>query len=600
MKGLSLRNFEYVFKRNQVNPWDQVEELAVDLDGACSLSGLNVDLTSSTFTNSDTLLGLPSLSAFKQELLSPFTNEANGSDLGSSGQKQICFDSGGRNVNSKVESKNNSSVSNGSEENNNVVNKSSNENGCNNSNNVVTTAPATSTVSQGTEDCRFQYVLAAATSIATKVSEETLTYLNQGQPYEIKLKKLGDLSEYRGKILKSVVRLTFHERRLQFMEREQMAIWVASHPGDSILEVDLPLSYGIFDLNHDAINLNSVEFLWDPTKEVGVYIKVNCISTEFTPKKHGGEKGVPFRIQVETYLHGESPSRRLHAASCQVKVFKLKGADRKHKQDREKIQKRPPNEQEKYQCSYECTILTDVALNSDHAFPPLTIPPNPSLQQFRKSEKAKYHQVDVTGNILQVKDETLPLQPDLSSPDSPPQKTNADSSLCAGGIFNASWSPQQTSLWLQANRYSSHLNTLSSYSGTDLLRLSKDNLTQLCGLPDGIRLYNALHSRSAVLTLYVCIDIRDQVYQAVYLSTCTSSELIHKMSAALGLTVPQIAAVYVRGPNNIKIIITDELVTHLPDQSAYLISILQDGPDKYQLLLKMSEQRISSDSMPST
>lgn len=49
---------------------------------------------------------------------------------------------------------------------------------------------------------RFQYVLAAATSIATKANEETLTYLNQGQSYEIKLKKLGDLSAYRGKILK--------------------------------------------------------------------------------------------------------------------------------------------------------------------------------------------------------------------------------------------------------------------------------------------------------------------------------------------------------------------------------------------------------------
>ena len=48
----------------------------------------------------------------------------------------------------------------------------------------------------------FQYVLAAATSIATKLNEETLTYLNQGQSYEIKLKKLGDLSNYRGKILK--------------------------------------------------------------------------------------------------------------------------------------------------------------------------------------------------------------------------------------------------------------------------------------------------------------------------------------------------------------------------------------------------------------
>lgn len=49
---------------------------------------------------------------------------------------------------------------------------------------------------------RFQYVLAAATSIATKNNEETITYLNQGQSYEIKLKKLGDLSAYRGKLLK--------------------------------------------------------------------------------------------------------------------------------------------------------------------------------------------------------------------------------------------------------------------------------------------------------------------------------------------------------------------------------------------------------------
>jgi hypothetical protein len=53
----------------------------------------------------------------------------------------------------------------------------------------------------------LQYVLAAATSIATKVNEDTLTYLNQGQSYEIKLKKLGDLSMYRGKSLKVPRRL---------------------------------------------------------------------------------------------------------------------------------------------------------------------------------------------------------------------------------------------------------------------------------------------------------------------------------------------------------------------------------------------------------
>lgn len=179
------------------------------------------------------------------------------------------------------------------------------------------------------DDCRFQYVLAAATSIATKSNEETLTYLNQGQSYEIKLKKLGDLSTCRGKIMKSVVKICFHERRLQYMEREQMNIWQSSRPGERILDIDIPLSYGLIHVNQ-SILLNTAEILWDPMKEVGVYIKVNCISTEFTPKKHGGEKGVPFRIQIETYLENgnvlasptESPTspRPLHAAACQIKV----------------------------------------------------------------------------------------------------------------------------------------------------------------------------------------------------------------------------------------------------------------------------------------
>lgn len=78
--------------------------------------------------------------------------------------------------------------------------------------------------------------------------------------------------------------------------------------------------------------LNTIEVYWDPMKEVGVYIKVNCISTEFTPKKHGGEKGVPFRIQVETFLDSslndggnssigtDNTVRPLHAAACQIKV----------------------------------------------------------------------------------------------------------------------------------------------------------------------------------------------------------------------------------------------------------------------------------------
>ena len=93
---------------------------------------------------------------------------------------------------------------------------------------------------------------------------------------------------------------------------------------------------------------------------------MNCIGTEFTPKKHGGEKGVPFRLQIETYLEADDSDRsaslpvRVHAASCILQIFKLKGADRKHKQDREKINKRPQAEQEKFAPSYDCTVLADL------------------------------------------------------------------------------------------------------------------------------------------------------------------------------------------------------------------------------------------------
>nr|CAD7196020.1 unnamed protein product [Timema douglasi] len=343
----------------RMSAW-QVDDIP-DLDG--SLSGLGVDL--SGYTMNEGLLALPSLTIFKQEAPSPSSHndnvptniELDSNDVNKNSQlHHILQHQSGQYGNSVVttippqqQTQLDNTVSQG------VVSSSSPVT------NMTISSVATSTTSPGQHniDCRFQYVLAAATSTATKVNEETLTYLNQGQSYEIKLKKLGELSAYRGKILKSVIRICFHERRLQYMEKEQMAAWQASRPGERILEVDVPLSYGLYDVSQDRHNLNTVKFLWDPTKEVGVYVKVNCISTEFTPKRHGGEKGVTFKIQVETYFNGEDSGKHLHSAACQIKVFKLKGADRKHKQDRERILKRPLCEQDKFQPSYDCTVLND-------------------------------------------------------------------------------------------------------------------------------------------------------------------------------------------------------------------------------------------------
>lgn len=43
-------------------------------------------------------------------------------------------------------------------------------------------------------------------------------------------------------------------------------------------------------------------------------------------------------------------------------LLQPKGADRKQKTDREKMEKRAPQEKEKYQPSYETTILTEVSI----------------------------------------------------------------------------------------------------------------------------------------------------------------------------------------------------------------------------------------------
>lgn len=53
-----------------------------------------------------------------------------------------------------------------------------------------------------------------------------------------------------------------------------MLAWQRARPGERLLEVDVPLSYGMVDVYQPSPSNNSVEFMWDPTKEVGVYIKV--------------------------------------------------------------------------------------------------------------------------------------------------------------------------------------------------------------------------------------------------------------------------------------------------------------------------------------
>ncbi len=438
---------------------------------------------------------------------------------------------------------------------------------------------------------KFQYILAASTSLATKISEPTITYLNQGQAYELRLKKLGDLSAYRKRQLRSVIRICFHERRLQYMEAEQISEWRNAHAGERILDLDLPLSYGIApEEPRPSSPINVISFRWDPTRETGVFVKVNCISTEFTLKKHGGEKGVPFRLQLETY----DGDIRLHAASCILQVFKLKGADRKHKQDKEKVSKRPPAEQEKFAPSYDCTVLTDLSVDSIYV-PPVESPTRPprdlgkvdppvliKRNNSRPNSPPKVIQEGLaapSSSLLQESSDVSVIQR-RKSQSLPVSKTDhaVVGNDLSGQPIAASASADVVSAWLSSNRYAVNIcRELRSFSARDLLRLTRDELIHICGTASGIRLYNDLHLAVVVpkTTLYVAAHGSHE-YSALFLEERTVDELVRCLSEAVGVSPALFSRVFMVGPMpNMLIRVTDAVVQYTKPDSAFHFSLRQ-------------------------
>ncbi|VCX36907.1 unnamed protein product, partial [Gulo gulo] len=54
--------------------------------------------------------------------------------------------------------------------------------------------------------------------------------------------------------------------------------------------------------------------------------QIHCISTVFAPSKAGGEKGVPFCLQIHTFKASDKDlpqAAHLHSAGCLTEVFKV-------------------------------------------------------------------------------------------------------------------------------------------------------------------------------------------------------------------------------------------------------------------------------------
>ncbi|XP_077870812.1 alpha-globin transcription factor CP2 isoform X5 [Ictidomys tridecemlineatus] len=385
----------------------------------------------------------------------------------------------------------------------------------------------------------FQYVLCAATSPAVKLHDETLTYLNQGQSYEIRMldnRKLGELPEINGKLVKSIFRVVFHDRRLQYTEHQQLEGWRWNRPGDRILDIDIPMSVGIIDPRANPTQLNTVEFLWDPAKRTSVFIQP-------------------------------------------------KGADRKQKTDREKMEKRTPHEKEKYQPSYETTILTECS-----PWPEITYVNNSPSPGFNSSHSS-FSLGEGNGSPNH-------------QPDPPPPVT--DNLL-------PTTTPQEAQQWLHRNRFSTFTRLFTNFSGADLLKLTRDDVIQICGPADGIRLFNALKGRMVRprLTIYVCqesLQLREQqqqqqqqpqqkhedgdsngtffVYHAIYLEELTAVELTEKIAQLFSISPRQISQIYKQGPTGIHVLISDEMIQNFQEEACFILDTMKETNDSYHIILK--------------
>ncbi|XP_039771003.1 upstream-binding protein 1 isoform X3 [Ornithorhynchus anatinus] len=424
----------------------------------------------------------------------------------------------------------------------------------------------------------FQYVMCAATSPAVKLHDETLTYLNQGQSYEIRMldnRKMGDIPEISGKLVKSTIRVVFHDRRLRYTEHQQLEGWKWNRPGDRLLDLDIPMSVGVIDTRTNPSQLNAVEFLWDPAKRTSAFIQP-------------------------------------------------KGADRKQKTDREKMEKRTAHEKEKYQPSYDTTILTEMRLEPisedavDHEqkkSSKRTLPADYGDSLAKRGSCSPWPDTPTTyvnSSPTPTPTFTSTQHNTYSVPDSNSSSPNhqGDGILQGSGEqLNPSATIQETQQWLLKHRFSTYARLFSNFSGADLLKLTREDLVQICGPADGIRLYNALKSRSVRprLTIYVC---REQsrsgsnaplerqreadasnaslyVYHAIYLEEMAASEVTRKLALVFNIPLHQINQVYRQGPTGIHILVSDQMVQNFQDESCFLFATVKaENGDGFHIILK--------------
>ncbi|KAF9932075.1 grainyhead-like [Linnemannia zychae] len=186
--------------------------------------------------------------------------------------------------------------------------------------------------------------------------ETPSTYLNKGQFYTL---SIHDTEEYDGDI-HSVIKIAFHEDAHRKLATRYWNFWLSQQPSPKTaraLDIERASSTGMLEVQSKAFD--KTQFKWNGKEGVKLMIRFNCLSTDFSRIK--GVKGIPLRIQLETFAANNGPDtnksskssgdgtgvdvvspargRILERSFAKIKLFRDKGAERKNKDDQKHLEK---------------------------------------------------------------------------------------------------------------------------------------------------------------------------------------------------------------------------------------------------------------------
>ncbi|XP_065183318.1 upstream-binding protein 1-like [Sycon ciliatum] len=215
-----------------------------------------------------------------------------------------------------------------------------------------------------------RYLLLAQTSPLTKMSDVSVTYLNKGQVYELTLEALGNCQSYRSGLIRTTIRVSFFimsEIIMRNQEQDQWEAWCSEHPGERIIEIES--GFMVENVSHDLLQPNCATFDWHASKGASVMFKLNCLSSEFSAKRHGGEKGALLRLEIDAYYqHTVNDCFDLfHCANCHIKVFKEKGADRKNKVEMQKFTGLSEEDKAGLRAPFSMSVFQDFCVDATSA-----------------------------------------------------------------------------------------------------------------------------------------------------------------------------------------------------------------------------------------